>query len=139
MTETQAMYWAAYYNAEIKALPENNVVVTEAFESTDLNFVGTDQSKTQTITGKGEIAIPDGYLGTGGAFDLQFYGEGFGGTRHLALFIGSNSFVYDYKKINISSVNGIANKGDNFSLHNKVLGAVKYSFLAAKDLCYSVQ
>jgi tetratricopeptide (TPR) repeat protein len=132
MNESQAMYWAAYYNAEIKALPENNVIVTEAFESTDLNFIGKDEGKIQTVTGKGEIIIPDGYMGVDGSFDIHSYGQQFKGTKHLTLSIGSKSFVFDHQHISAYSSIGIAKEEGVFSSIDNAYGTVKYAYLAAE-------
>lgn len=71
---------AARYKAQVSAPPKDWLRVSGSFSGKDINHTGGDDGKIQTVTGNGEIEIPDGYAVKSVNYSFVTYPHGFNGT-----------------------------------------------------------
>ncbi len=137
LNKTLAEYWASYYNVEIEPQPALNVSVSEAFNEMDKRFNGSDAKKTQFIDIKGEINLPEGYRAKKADYSLSFYGQGFGGERHVVLSMGNSMYVRRDASFNLGSesVDFILSKKGTLTFeltHHISQDPLKYSLMCAE-------
>ncbi|MGB5981091.1 MAG: hypothetical protein WBG46_03000 [Nonlabens sp.] len=136
INNSTAQYWASYFNVEIKPEPANKQTVTEAFSEMDQRFTGKDGKMTQFIDATGKIELPEGYKAKDVEYTLSFYGQGFGGHRHIALALGKEKFVLRHSNFD-SSNNATDHILDtsgtlSFTSNDYPTGTIKYSLLGAE-------
>ncbi|HEX9981605.1 MAG TPA: carboxypeptidase-like regulatory domain-containing protein [Flavobacterium sp.] len=95
LTDLKLQYWAGKYNAEITAMPQDNISVGESFKIVNDSASRASLGKVEATSGNGAIKIPEGYVAhyAKGVFNAVSDHHSSGG-RMISLAIGNHSEMY---------------------------------------------
>lgn len=118
-------YWISKYNVEIDEKPSEIYYLSKSFSDRDPLFAGSDDQKTQIVSGAGELDIPEGYEVQEVDYVFTTYPHGFFGFHQAFMTIAGQSAGW----LDSISNTQIAGKLTNLKVRKKLA----YTFSTAES------
>lgn len=94
ISDVKLRYWVGKYNVELDAKLGEIYYVSKSFSDRDPSFSGSDDQKTQIVSGAGEMEVPTGYEVQEVEYKFNTYPHGFGGAHQAFMTIAGRSTTW---------------------------------------------